>query len=96
MKYRPKFKEPKNKEEKLICELVKMLHETVFAYINLNKANCKDNEIFITIRDAAMGFAGQTIDALVNIMVDDSQKMAFLKECQDILSNYIQQTSERI
>ena len=93
MKYQPKFKEPKNKEEKLICELSKNLHETAHVFINLNKYTCGDNEIFIVLRDGSLAFAGQTIDALVRVMADESQKLLFLKECQDIFNCYIEQAS---
>jgi len=98
MKYQPKFKakEPTNKEEKLICELSKDLHDCSFAYIKLNAPSCKDHEVFITLRDGALAFAGQTIHALLAVMADNTEKFGFLKECQDIFNSYIQQASEDI
>jgi hypothetical protein len=97
MKYQPKFKitDPKTKEEKLICELTKDLHEVQKAFVRLNQS-CTNNEIFITLRDASLGFAGQTITGLLELMLDNSEKFFFLKECQDIFNCYIQQASENI
>ena len=97
MKYQPKFKKdnPQNKEEKLICELVNNLFDVQKAFVRLNQ-DCKDHEIFIVMRDGSLGFAGQTIRALLDLMVNNSQKLFFLKECQDIFNSYIHEASENI
>jgi hypothetical protein len=97
MKYQPKFKitDPKTKEEKLICELAKDLHDVQKVFVNLNQ-NCTDHEIFITLRDGSLAFAGETISGLLELMIDNSQKIFFIKECQDIFNAYMQQASSRI
>jgi len=94
MKYRPKFKKPESREEVLICALVKRLHDTVEEYIKDKRGHCSDSEIFITIRDGVLAFAGQQIEALTNVMADNLQKPVFLKECQTIIGQYLQQTFE--
>ncbi len=97
MKYQPRFKitDPKTKEEKLICELAKHLHDVQKVFVKLNQ-NCTDQEMFLIIRDASIAFTGQTITGLLELMADKSQKPIFLKECQDIFNSYIQQASENI
>lgn len=98
MKYKPKFKRdnPETKEEKLICELQKYLHDSTVAFININRATCTDNEIFITIRDGALAYVGQTIEALLSLMACKNEKPLFLKECQDIFNRYIEQAFNSI
>lgn len=91
MKFKVKFKQPRNKEEKLIRELCDSLNEAMVSYIKLNKSNCSTEEIFITLRDGVLAFSGLTIDALKNIMDDKSQIPIFLKECQYIFNCYIEQ-----
>lgn len=95
MKYQPRFKRsnPENREEKLIVELCKVLQETTMAHIRLNQS-FTDQEIFITLRDGAIGYAGQTVEALTRLMADTSQIPIFLKECQDIFNSYINEALE--
>lgn len=98
MQYQPKFRrnQPKTKEENLIIEISNNLHDIAVCFIRANLPNCTDNEIFITLRDGVMAFAGETCEALTKVMVDPTQKMIFLKECQDIFNCYIQQAAEAI
>lgn len=97
MKYQPKFSKdnPQNKEEKFICELQKDLFDVQKAFIRLNQI-CTDHEIFLVLRDSALAFAAQSIDALMQLMVENDHKILFLKECQDIFNCYIQQSSGKI
>lgn len=97
MKYQPRFKgnNPSNKEEKIIVQICKDLHELMRANIRLNQ-DLTDHQIFLVLRDSAVAFAGQSIEALIKLMTENDQKFLFLKECQDIFNCYIQQASETI
>jgi hypothetical protein len=97
MKYNPKFKrnDPKTKEEKLIVEICADLHEISKTHIRINQ-DCTDHELFLILRDSAIGFAGQSIEALAHLMADPIQVVSFLKECQDIFNCYIDQTLESL
>ncbi|HMG15029.1 MAG TPA: hypothetical protein VK590_06265, partial [Saprospiraceae bacterium] len=77
-------------------EFAKNLHDTAHAHIKLNLSSCNDFEIFITLRDGALAFAGQTIGALMMVIAKQEQKLTFIKECQDIFNCYIQQSLEKI
>lgn len=91
MKFNPKFKigDIQNKEEKLISEYIRNLHEVSKAHINLNKASFNDNEIFNTLIDGAIGFAGTQIQALVKVMADKSQIPFFIEEAERLFKCYL-------
>ncbi len=97
MKYQPKFKRnnPTCKEEEVICQISKDLHQTMMTSIRLNK-DLNDNQLFVILRDSALAFSAQTLEGLLKLMVENDQKVIFLKECQHIFNCYIQQASETI
>lgn len=93
MEFNPKFKlsDPTNKEEKLIAEYIDNLNQVSIAHIQLNIASFKDHEIFITLRDGAIGFAGTQLQALVRMMSDKSQIPFFIEEAERIFKCYLRE-----
>lgn len=101
MKYKPKklslpkFRtgEAKTPQEKLILELVSYLHDNVTAFIKLNRNTFTDKEIFLCIRDGALAFVAQTIEALIQLIQDEKGRESFLEECQEMFYSYMERIS---
>jgi|GEM_PF-2591025 hypothetical protein len=93
----PKFekKNPKNEEEKLIASLIKDLHDVMKIFINLHPS-VSEQSLFKILRDSSIGFTGETLDILTNMLAVKKQMPIFLDECKDIFNCYIQQTLENL
>jgi pyruvate formate-lyase activating enzyme-like uncharacterized protein len=93
---RPKFlrKNPKTKEQKLICELISCLEETTIGFINLNKLTISDEELFLILRDAALGYVGETIEMLTHMFAYKEQIPEFIDETHDIFNCYLKRVRE--
>lgn len=91
MKDQPKFKlnDPKNKEEKLISELVKDLDATTYAFMKLNHSGNITHEMFVVLRDASIGYAGAMIRDLCKLLSHKEQAILFIEDAKQIYMAYI-------
>jgi hypothetical protein len=96
MKNLSKFqnKNPKNKEEKLIVELIKNLDEVTHAFLQLNHKGNITQEMFVILRDASIGYAGAMVRDLAKLIDDQNQQMLFLDEAKEIYNCYIEDLKE--
>lgn len=96
MKPQPKFelKNPSNKEEKLIVELIKDLNEVTHVFMKLNNPGIVTQEIFVVLRDASIGYAGAIVRDLIKILIKKDQKIEFCEEAKRIFNCYMDQIKE--
>jgi len=91
MRTQPKFKRknPTNKEEKLIVEMVSSLDETTRTFMELHNPGIVTHETFFILRDAAIGYAGGMIRDLAKLLSHQDNKMEFLEESKRIFNCYM-------
>lgn len=92
----PRFeaKNPSNREEKLIMELIKDLDEVTHVFIKLNNPGNVTKETFVILRDAAIGYAGGMVRDLTKLLKDKSMVHEFTEEAKNIFFCYIDQVRE--
>lgn len=88
----PKFKNPSNREEHLISELIKELNHTYYNFLRKTYGKSKINnmECFLVTRDAVINFSGGIISSVIQLLIPE-QKNLFIKECQEIFIQSINQ-----
>lgn len=87
---------PYNKEEKLICELIKDLDATTQAFVNLHHSGNITHELFVILRDASIGYSGAMVRDLAVLLANREQIIPFLKEAKRIYLAYINQLMKRL
>jgi hypothetical protein len=92
----PKFKKSKanNIEEKLILELISDLHETFRCFIRLNNLSMQQEDFYKVIRDGAIGFSGEIITGLSQMLLHKKDVPKFLDECRDIFFAYMNEAKK--
>lgn len=91
MTEQPKFhsKNPQNREEKLIVELITLLDEITMVFIKSNFFGNMTHEQFVILRDASIGYAGKVVMDLSKMLANESQVMPFLNDAERIYLAYI-------
>jgi hypothetical protein len=84
---------PKNEEEKLICELVKCLRETTSVFVRLN-ANKIDGELFFVLCDSAFAYVSSIMKFLCDSLIDKNKVPEFLDECRKLFESYMKRLLE--
>lgn len=94
----PKFKtnDPKNKEEKLICELIKDLNDVTHVFVKLNNPGIVTNETFVVLRDASIGYAGAMVRDLASLLDSHKSQEIFLDEAKEIFNAYIEDLRSKL
>jgi len=89
----PKFdkRNPETQDQKLILELVKDLMDVTKAFVELNKANLLDHDLFLILRDGSVAFAGQSLGFLAEMLGQKDQVPLFTDEAKKMFNCYMQQ-----
>jgi len=91
-----KIDEPKNKEEKLIGELIKSLDETTQVFMKLNHSGNITHEMFVILRDASIGYSGAMVRDLAKLLAKREQVIPFLEEAKRIYMAYINELMKNL
>jgi hypothetical protein len=81
-----KITEPKNKEQKLINELIELLDSSidVFVKINYGEGAIITNELFVILRDGCMNFSAKMVKDLLLLLPPHQKKRIYRRMYSDL------------